>query len=215
MFLFDALARPEREGRVTRLSKEDQARVLTFVTEEHRPVRAVAAEMGCTPAAIYALLGRVRRERAAEPPPAEQQPLALDATTEAPSATSLPAVIEWVAPPPAKPAPTTLEPTTLEPATPQPTTLQPAAPTLVQAVPPPREEAAPLADRPLGARLSKPGMGLVTRSADGDESVLPFRSLDDLLSAIKPILREGARSPEPVWFSLRAIDLAGIEADAA
>lgn len=190
MFLFDALARPEREGRVTRLSKEDQARVLTFVTEEHRPVRAVAAEMGCTPAAIYALLGRVRRERAAEPPPAEQPPLALDAATEAP-------------------------PMVTKPATPQPAVLQPAAPPLVQAVPPPREGAAPLADRPLGARISKPGMGLVTRSADGDESLLPFRSLDDLLSAIKPILREGARSPEPVWFSLRAIDLAGIEADAA
>jgi hypothetical protein len=58
-------------------------------------------------------------------------------------------------------------------------------------------------------------MGLVTRSADGDESMMPFRSLDDLLSAIKPILREGARSPDPVWFSIQPIDLATIDADAA
>jgi hypothetical protein len=71
------------------------------------------------------------------------------------------------------------------------------------------------ARRALGARLAKPGMGLVTRSADGDESMMPFRSLDDLLSAIKPILREGARSSEPVWFSIQPIDLATIDADAA
>jgi hypothetical protein len=43
----------------------------------------------------------------------------------------------------------------------------------------------------------------------------PFRSLDDLLSAIKPILRAGARSPEPVWFSLQPVDLATIDVDAA
>ena len=37
------------------------------------------------------------------------------------------------------------------------------------------------------------------RSADGEENLTPFRSLEDLLSAIKPILWSGARSPDPVW----------------
>lgn len=198
MFLFENPVGPAREGRVARLSKEDQARILVLVNEEHRPVRAVAAEMGCTPAAIYALLGRMRRESAGEEAAAEQAPLALGTIPAAP-----------VAPPPAAAEPVAVSP-------------QPAmAPRLMAAVPeemPPRPAEQPAerpAGRPFSARLAKPGMGLVTRSADGDESVMPFRSLDDLLSAIKPILREGARSPEPVWFSLQAIDLGAIEADAA
>jgi len=191
---------------VARLSKEDQARILALVNEERRPVRAVAAEMGCTPAAIYALLGRMRREGAREEAALAQPPLALG-TISAATVAPLPA--------PAEPAAVLPGPA--------------MAPRLMAAVPeetPPRlteergeqraeQHAERPAGRPLGARLAKPGMGLVTRSADGDESVMPFRSLDDLLSAIKPILREGARSPEPVWFSLQAIDLGAIEADAA
>ena len=58
-------------------------------------------------------------------------------------------------------------------------------------------------------------MGLIMRTLDGEETMTPFRSLDDLLSAIKPILRAGARSPEPVWFSLQPVDLATIDVDAA
>ena len=53
------------------------------------------------------------------------------------------------------------------------------------------------------------------RTAEGDESVTPFRSLDDLLSAVKPILRAAARSPDAVWFSIQSIDLAALESDAA
>ncbi|GAB0119100.1 hypothetical protein [Acidisoma sp. 7E03] len=178
---------------MARLSKEDQTRILVLVTEEHRPVRAVAAEMGCTPAAIYALLGRLRRERGAEEPAVAQPPLALETEPA-----HLPAVVlqhpaEDIVSVPALALPAA-----------------PPAPVPVPQTPAPRS-----AERPMGARLSKPGMGLITRSADGDESVMPFRSLDDLLSAIKPILREGARSPEPVWFSLQTIDLAALDVDAA
>lgn len=49
------------------------------------------------------------------------------------------------------------------------------------------------------------------RTSDGEEAVNPFRSLEDLLSAAKPILRDAARSPEPVWFSIQAVDLAALE----
>ena len=67
----------------------------------------------------------------------------------------------------------------------------------------------------IGAKLSKPGYGLTMRTAEGEESLAPFRSLDDLLTAIKPILRGAARSPDPVWFSIGPIDLATIDSDAA
>jgi hypothetical protein len=68
---------------------------------------------------------------------------------------------------------------------------------------------------PVGARLAKPGFGLMMRTADGEENLIPFRSLDDLLSAIKPILRASAGNPDPVWFSLQPVDLATIDMDAA
>ncbi len=70
-------------------------------------------------------------------------------------------------------------------------------------------------DRGIGAKLAKPGFGLAMRTADGEESLAPFRSLDDLLTAVKPVLRSAARSPDPVWFSIQPIDLATIETDAA
>ena len=67
----------------------------------------------------------------------------------------------------------------------------------------------------VGAALSKPGMALVMRTADGEENMTPFRSLDDLLSAAKPILRAAARSPDAVWFSIQPVDLASLDTDAA
>ena len=63
----------------------------------------------------------------------------------------------------------------------------------------------------VGAALSKPGMALVMRTADGEENLTPFRSLDDLLSAVKPILRAAARSPDAVWFSIQPVDLASLD----
>ena len=49
------------------------------------------------------------------------------------------------------------------------------------------------------------------RSSEGEDAVTPFRSLEELLSAAKPILRTAARSPEPVWFSIQQIDLDTLE----
>ena len=67
----------------------------------------------------------------------------------------------------------------------------------------------------VGASLAKPGFGLVMRTADGEEGLTPFRSLDDLLSAVKPILRAAARSQDVIWFSIQPIDLASLDSDAA
>jgi hypothetical protein len=80
---------------------------------------------------------------------------------------------------------------------------------------PTREQTRRPAPAAVGAKLAKPGMGLVMRTPDGEETVTPFRSIDDLLSAIKPILRAGARSPEAVWFSLQRVDLSTVDVDAA
>ncbi len=65
----------------------------------------------------------------------------------------------------------------------------------------------------VGGKLAKPGFGLHMRTAEGEESVAPFRSLEDLLSAAKNILRGSAKSPDPVWFSIQPLDLATIDAD--
>ena len=67
----------------------------------------------------------------------------------------------------------------------------------------------------VGAALSKPCTALVMRTAEGEENLTPFRSLDDLLSAVKPILRVPARSPDAVWFSIQPVDLASLDSEAA
>jgi hypothetical protein len=51
----------------------------------------------------------------------------------------------------------------------------------------------------------------VVRTIVGEETVKPFRSLEDLLSAIKPILRTAAHNPEPVWFSVQPVDAAAVD----
>jgi transposase-like protein len=179
---------------MARIRKEDHARILQLVDVERRAVREIAAEFGCSPANIYSLLTKLRRAgTAAEPEESETQPpLALEERQE-PEAVALP-------PPAAEPLPKEeRKVVTFERA--------PAAP--------PREEAPRAAAAALGAKLAKPGMGLIMRSADGEETMTPFRSVDDLLSAIKPILRASVRSPEPVWFSLQPVDLSTIDVDAA
>jgi hypothetical protein len=175
---------------MARIRKEDHARILQLVDIERRAAREIAAEFGCTPAAIYALLTKLRREASgAAPSLGETQP---------PLALGEDRAVEVVHPPAAPIAQST---------------------TTVDTVP--REErrvvsferAAPAAA--VGAKFAKPGMGLLMRTPDGEETMTPFRSLDDLLSAIKPMLRAGARSPEPVWFSLQSVDLSTIDVDAA
>jgi hypothetical protein len=78
-----------------------------------------------------------------------------------------------------------------------------------------RREAAPKRAGGVGARLAKPGFCLAMRTVEGDEDLTPFGSLEDLLSAIKPILRSAARSPDPIWFSIQPIDLSTLDSEAA
>jgi transposase-like protein len=193
-----------KEARMARIRKEDHARILQLVDIERRAVRDIAAEFGCTPAAIYSLLTKLRRKAAgAAPAPSETQPpLALGEHWQA-EAPHPPAAL-------ASPQVTAVTPPQDERRV---VTFERAAPVPArQEVRRPSPAPAPGA---VGGKLAKPGMGLLMRTPDGEETMTPFRSIDDLLSAIKPILRAGARSPEPVWFSLQPVDLSTIDMDAA
>ncbi len=168
---------------MARIGKADHQRILHMADVDGRKVADIAAEFGCTPANIYALLGRLRGRAGKGTEPAEQS---------APAPTLAPAtpIDLFAAAPSSKPASGTVTDMSVH---------RPAAPP----------------DRGIGAKLAKPGFGLAMRTADGEESLAPFRSLDDLLTAIKPVLRSAARSSDPVWFSIQPIDLATIETDAA
>jgi hypothetical protein len=48
------------------------------------------------------------------------------------------------------------------------------------------------------------------RTSDGDETVHPFRSIEELLSGVKPLLRIASRSPEPIWFSIQHVNLSDL-----
>lgn len=223
MFLFDLGT--QKDGGMARLKKEDHARILHLVDVEHRAVREIAADFGCTAANIYSLLAKLRRSGAEKGGPAEtaadtedqaasagllaQPGLGLGLDTGLPDAPAAePGVVmpfEQAEPPRARTVPATS-------ATVTPMTAQPPVP---KPVPPAPSQPAAERRAGLGARLSKPGMGLVMRTEDGEETMTPFRSIDDLLSAIKPLLRATARNPDPVWFSLQPVDLSLIEMDAA
>lgn len=175
-----------------------------MVDGERRKVAEVAAEFGCTPANIYTLLGKLRQAgKPADPAP------------EAPPAPDLFAAVAIEAPAPApaaKPVPIPKAPVAKAPVAKAPAPKAPKAQAAVAADPPPR---GPAKARGVGAAAAKPGYGLVMRSAEGEEAMTPFRSLDDLLAAVKPILRAAARSPDAVWFSIQPIDLATLDSDAA
>ncbi len=195
---------------MARIKKEDHARILQLVDVERRAVREIAAEFGCTPVTIYSLLTKLRRAAAGAPQEESetQRPLALDdrlvpeamapTMAKAPEPEPAPAPVAVVAPKAERKV------VSFERA--------PAAPAREETA---REETARPAPSTVGAKLAKLGVGLMMRTADGEETMTPFRSVDDLLSAIKPILRASARSPEPVWFSLQPVDLATIDVDAA
>ncbi len=185
---------------MARLGKADHAMILHLVDTEGRKVTEVAAEYGASPASVTALLNRLRRGAtpAAEAEPAVSAPFGERAQSPAPA--PAPAMDLFAAPAPA----------------PEP---------FVPAEAPPRDVPAEISALPrrgpvmkrggVGAALARPGFGLAMRTAEGDENVTPFRSLDDLLSTVKPILRAAARSPDAVWFSIRPIDLSTIDVDAA
>ncbi|MCB8874297.1 hypothetical protein [Acidisoma silvae] len=207
---------------MARIKKEDHARILHMVDVERRAVREIATEFGCTAANIYSLLAKLRRapaesgetvsfgvteDAAGLPEAAPAQPvLSLEAQpASVDSAAPVPAAMEPVADKSFAPA------LVIVPSAPRPLVSPPAWPERTAAEPTPMPERRST----VGARLSKPGMGLVMRTEDGEETMTPFRSIDDLLSAIKPILRASARSQDAVWFSLQSVDLSAIEVDAA
>ena len=207
-----------------RIPREEQATIRHRVDVEGQKVADVAAAYGCTPANIYAILAKLRRQGAqdmgevvASPSVAEAEPSSVPAVaavddlfgtlTEANAAPAAPPAMVPAAPEP--PVPT--DDTSALPAA--------AAPDPLPArVPPPastrsgRVGAAPRPSAPAPrARPSKTGYALLMRTGDGEEAVNPFRSLDELLAATKPILRTAARSPEPIWFSIQQVDLDTLE----
>ena len=243
---------------MARISKTDHPRILHLVEVERRKVVEVAGGYGCTPANIYALLGKMRRVRAEEgvadgratgstsaTSPSLAQPHGLaEATTAAseaagPSNLFAEAAVAVTAPPshdgdpvaelraPAKiarmSATSSLKASATAPSSSGGGQLDMTLPTapadrpasslaLVKDLP---KKTASAGHARTGSTLAKAGFGLAMRTDDGDENITPFRSLDDLLSAIKPILRSAARSQDTVWFSIQPVDLATIEVDAA
>ncbi len=230
---------------MARIGKAEHPRILQMVDAEHRKVAEVAAEYGCTPANIYALLSKLRRD--ARPSPeaetrdsnlADEAGLPASDSPASSTATAAPALPDLFAPgllarePASVPskrrgraaagadrvvavtAPTD-GPASQPAAVPQ----RLAEPVAATPVPTatitdlPRQGSAKKAG--LGAALAKPGVGLMMRTTEGEENLTPFRSLDDLLSAVKPILRAAARSPDAVWFSIQPVDLASLDSDAA
>jgi hypothetical protein len=200
---------------MARIGKKDHARILHMVDVEGRKVGEVAAEYGCSPANVYALLGKLRRmvapresDRGTPAPTVSRaaQPAALEARQPAQAivGTDLFAATPGITPEPSRTTP----PAHI--ATPAASADRPPA-TITEL-----QRKGPIAKGSgIGAALAKPGFGLTLRTADGDENVTPFRSLEDLLSAVKPILRAAARSPDAVWFSIHKIDLSALEFDAA
>ena len=60
-------------------------------------------------------------------------------------------------------------------------------------------------------RTGKAGYALLMRTSDGEEAVHPFRLSTSCCPPAKPILRTAARSPEPIWFSIQPVDLEALE----
>ncbi len=178
---------------MARIGKAEHARILHLADVEHRRIADIAAEYGCSVANIYSLLGKLRR---ATPAPPVQEAVARPAPAPVPEAAAAPeatSVVDLFAVPT---RPVVAVQAAARPAPPQP-----------KPVPPPAIPARPAAP-------AKSGYGLVMRSAEGEDSLAPFRSLEDLLGAVKPILRAAATSPEPVWFCIQPVDLATLEEDA-
>jgi len=206
---------------MARIGKADHARILQLVDVEGMKVAEVATEYGCTPAKLYALLGKLRRAPTMDKPMLEKQGREDDAGDMPAPAASVTSGAQDASLPLPVPAATTplndLFSTAAAPLAPQAPPAQaapapPSSPGNVTALP----LKGPVAKKSgVGASLAKPGYGLAMRTAEGEENVTPFRSLEDLLSMVKPMLRAAARSPDAVWFSIRQIDLSMVDYDAA
>ena len=214
---------------MARVGRDQHSRILQMVDGEHRKVADVAAEYGCTPANIYALLNKLRREVCSsaavvsgpDGPAGEGRSPAAEGSfpSQAMGRTMVPAAPDLFA---LDPKIEDADVKTPEPgSTPHIAAVPSQEPGTVSSLPTravvTKLPAAGVARKAggLGATLAKPGMALMMRTADGEENLTPFRSLDDLLSAVKPILRAAARSPDAVWFSIQPVDLASLDSDAA
>lgn len=236
---------------MARISKDEHSRILQMVDGEHRKVAEVAAEYGCTPANIYALLRKLRpgaassaeavsadTDLASNPGSPVLQGPSLSSTKLTGTTSAIPNLFELDAPTDERPlleAKTggrrgraakqvagVAEPEALVGAPKLGKTALPQQESKTAASGSTRSVVTELPrlkpgkkDGGLGATLAKPGVGLIMRTSEGEENLTPFRSLDDLLSAIKPILRAAARSPDAVWFSIQPVDLALLDSDAA
>jgi hypothetical protein len=193
-----------------RIAREEHPRIRERIEVGREKVAAVAASYGCSSANIYAILTKLRRAAGPAEPTAQvltDAPLQqLAFPTEASAPAEGPARGEAEVPAPATAA--ELTPVPDPPSFPQPVK---APATAVAPARPPSAAGAPGHDRLPSPRGLKSGYALMMRTSDGEEAVNPFRSLEDLLSAAKPILRNAARSPEPVWFSIQPVDLAALE----
>ena len=223
---------------MARIAKSEHATIQRLVEVERKKVPEIAADYGCSPASIYAILTRLRRPNSdaangAAPVVVNSEPTVTSKAGEA-EADETPLPTPFAAAP-TEQAPLDLfvpatsgrkgraardgqkrRPTPDQAAAPEATPLldvAEAAPAPVPAPPPAAIPTAQTASRNASAPKArlKSGYGLCTRSPEGDDSIMPFRSLEDLLSAVKPILRASANAPEPVWFSIQPMDLAEID----
>jgi hypothetical protein len=190
---------------MARINKSDHAIILRKVEVDECKISEVAAEYGCSAANLYALLRKLRR--------AGVMPAAAEPEPEAPEAAGLPAGQADKAAADLFAAGTPAKPLAKLPAKPASPPMRPPAP-IAAAPPRPTAEIVPMPKggrSGIGLALAKPGYALAMRGPEGDENLTPFRSLDDLLSAVKPILRAAARNPEAIWFSIQPIDLASLD----
>ena len=203
---------------MARIPREAHATIRERVDVEKHKVADVAADYGCSPANIYAILAKQRQQPGqtedAPAPPPERIVAAPSADPVAPVPTDLFGQLAETTPdhaPAAVPARITPEPAATPPvlsAAPEAAPARSVAPSPAQSsrIGPVSRGAAPAS-----TSRAKSGFALLMRTSDGEEATNPFRSLDELLSASKPLLRTAARSPEPIWFSIQPVDLAAQE----
>lgn len=228
---------------MARIGKAEYPKILRAVDDQGRRVVEVAAEYGCTPANIYALMSKLRRVGTGASPPIEatdsasvtpQEPMTIVEATPLVGDAGADLFVRPVQSPARMAVATSGPDSRVDKSVSEPT--PPTKPAAVvgttlradQASRPGHaavDVSAKVTNLPqrtfalerdsIGAALARPGVGLLMRNADGEETLTPFRSLEDLLSAIKPLLRTVACCPDPLWFSIQPVDLAALADDAA
>ena len=203
---------------MARIPREEHATIRQRVDVEGQKVAEVAAAYGCTPANIYAILTKQRRQGdqdagASAPAPA---PVRVDPAPAIPtdlfageieeSSRSVSPIVDVLQPKPTTAVPEISGLPAVSIPEPPPRSAGTAVPEAGRGKTAPRRKVSPSTPS-----KGKTGYGLLMRTSDGEEAVHPFRSLEELLSAAKPILRTAARSAEPIWFSIHQVDLDTLE----